>query len=95
MKLGTPTATTGLICRSISLLLQMFPQEILMQRLRRMQRLRMMKLELMRMMAEMMMMAELIMLRTLMTSMIGRIDSSGHVASLFSLFGVLMPKGEK
>jgi hypothetical protein len=38
------------------------------------------------MMAEMMMMAELTMLR---------IDSSGRVASLFSLFGVLMPKGEK
>jgi hypothetical protein len=41
------------------------------------------------------MMAELMMLRTLTTSVIGRIDSSGHVASLFSLFGVLMPKGEK
>jgi hypothetical protein len=95
MKLGTPTDTTGLICRSISLLLQMLPREILMQRLRRTWRLRMKMLELMKMMAEMMMMAELTMLRTPTTSVIGRIDSSGRVASLFSLFGVLMPKGEK
>jgi hypothetical protein len=29
------------------------------------------------------------------TSMTRRIDSSGRVASLFFLFGVLMPKGEK
>jgi hypothetical protein len=35
------------------------------------------------------------MLMALTTLVIGRIDSSGHVASLFSLFGVLMPKGEK
>jgi hypothetical protein len=94
MKLGTPIATTGLICRSISLLLQMLPQEILVQRLRRTWRLRMKMLELMKMMAEMMM-AELTMLRTPTTLVIGRIDSSGHVASLFPLFGVLMPKGEK
>jgi hypothetical protein len=95
MKLGTPTTTIGLRCRSISLLLQMLPQEVLMQRLRRTWRLRMKMLELMRMMAEMMMMVELTMLRTPTTSVIGRIDSSGRVASLFSLFGVLMPKGEK
>jgi hypothetical protein len=41
------------------------------------------------------MMTELIMLRTPTTLVIGRIDSSGRVASLFSLFGVLMSKGEK
>jgi hypothetical protein len=93
MKLGTPITTTGLRCRSISLLLQMLPQVVLMQRLRRTWRLRMKMLELMRMMAEMMMMAELTLLRTPTTSVIGRIDSS--IASLFSLFGVLMPKGEK
>jgi hypothetical protein len=87
MKLGTLIASTGLICRSISLLLQMLPQEILMQRLRRTWRLTMLEV--------MMMMVEMTMLRALTTSMIGRIDSSGHVASLFSLFGVLMPKGEK
>jgi hypothetical protein len=87
MKLGTPIATTGLICRSISLLLQMLPQEILMQRLRRTWRMKMLEV--------MMMMAEMTMLRAPTTSMIGRIDSSGRVASLFSLFGVLMPKGEK
>jgi hypothetical protein len=33
------------------------------------------------------------MLTAPITSMTGRIDSSGHVASLFSLFGILMPKG--
>jgi hypothetical protein len=93
MKLGTPIATTGLICRSISLVLQMLPQEILIQRLRR--TLRMKMLEVMKMLKEMMVMAEMIMLRTPTTSVIGRIDSSGRVASLFSLFGVLMPKGEK
>jgi hypothetical protein len=87
MKLGTPIATTGLICRSISLLLQMLPQEILMQRLRRTWRMKMLEV--------MMMMAEMTMLRAPTTSMIGRIDSSGRVASLFSLFGVLMPKWEK
>jgi hypothetical protein len=42
-----------------------------------------------------MMLMEMTMLTTPTTLMIGRIDSSGHVASLFSLFGVLMPKGEK
>jgi hypothetical protein len=73
----------------------MLPQEVLMQRLRRTLRLRMKMLEPMRMMAEMMLMTELSMLRTLMTLVIGRIDSSGRVASLFSLFGVLIPKGEK
>jgi hypothetical protein len=73
----------------------MLPQEVLVQRLRRTLRLRMKMLELMRMMAEMMMRAELIMRRTPKTSVIGRIDSSERVASLFSLFGVLMPKGEK
>jgi hypothetical protein len=93
MKRGTPIATTGLICRSISLVLQMLPQEILIQRLRR--TLRMKMLEVMKMLKEMMVMAEMIMLRTPTTSVIGRIDSSGRVASLFSLFGVLMPKGEK
>jgi hypothetical protein len=93
MKLGTLIATTRLICRSISLLLQMLPQEILMQRLRRTWRMKM--LEVMTMLEVMMMMAEMTMLRAPTTSMIGRIDSSGRVASLFSLFGVLMPKGEK
>jgi hypothetical protein len=94
MKLGTPIATTGLICRSISLLLQMLPQEILMQRLRRTWRMKMLEV-MMKMMEVMMMMAEKTMLRAPTTSMIGRIDSSGRVASLFSLFDVLMPKGEK
>jgi hypothetical protein len=93
MKLGTPIVTTRLICRSISLVLQMLPQEILMQRLRRTWRMKM--LEVMKMPEVMMMMVEMTMLRAPMTSMIGRIDSSGRVASLFSLFGVLMPKGEK
>jgi hypothetical protein len=93
MKLGTPIATTGLICRSISLLLQMLPQEILMQRPRRTWRMKM--LEVMTMLEVMMMMAEMTMLRAPTTSMIGRIDSSGRVASPFSLFGVLMPKREK
>jgi hypothetical protein len=92
MKLGTPIATTGLICRSISLLLQMLPQEILMQRLRRTWRMRTWR---MKMLEVMMMLAEMTMLRAPTTLMIGRIDSSGRVASLFSLFGVLMPKGEK
>jgi hypothetical protein len=87
MKLGTPIATTGLICRSISLLLQMLPQEILMHRLRRTWRMKMLEV--------MMMLAEMTMLKAPTTSMIGRIDCSGHVASLFSFFGVLMPKGEK
>jgi hypothetical protein len=89
MKPGTPTAITGLRCRSISLLLQMLPQEVLMQRLRRTWMMRMKMLEMM------MMRAELTMRRTPKTSMIGRIDSSGRVASLFSLFGVLMQKEEK
>jgi hypothetical protein len=40
-------------------------------------------------------MAEIMMVWTPATSMTWRIDSSGRVASLFSLFGVLMPKGEK
>jgi hypothetical protein len=35
----------------------------------------------------------MMMLMTPMTLVIGRIDSSGRVASFFSLFGVLMPKG--
>jgi hypothetical protein len=87
MKLGTPIATTGLICRSISLLLQMLLQEMLMQRLRRSW--------MMTMLAVMMMLAEMTMLKAPTTSMTGKIDSSGHVASLFSLFGVSMPKGEK
>jgi hypothetical protein len=87
MMLGTPITTTGLICRSISLLLQMLPQEILMQRLRRTWRMKMLEV--------MMMLAEMTMLEASTTSMIGRIDSSRHVASLFSLFGVSMPKGEK
>jgi hypothetical protein len=52
-------------------------------------------LQVMEMMAEMMMMSEMTMLSTPTTSVIGRIDSSGRVASFFSLFGVLMPKGEK
>jgi hypothetical protein len=92
MKLGTPISTTGLICRSISLVLQMLPQGILMQRLRRTWRMKM--LEVIKMLV-MMMTVEMTMLRAPTTSMIGRIDSSGRVASLFSLFGVLMPKGEK
>jgi hypothetical protein len=87
MRHGTPIATTGLICRSISLLLQMLLQEILMQRLRRTWRMKMLEV--------MTMLAEMTMLTTLTTLMIGRIDSSGRVASLFTLFGVLMPKGEK
>jgi hypothetical protein len=65
----------------------MLPQEILMQRLRRTWRMKMLEV--------MMMMAEMTMLRAPTTSMIGRIDSLGRVASLFSLFGVLMPKGKK
>jgi hypothetical protein len=52
-------------------------------------------LEVMKMLKKMMVMAEMVMLRTPTTSVIGRIDSSGRVALLFSLFGVLMPKGEK
>jgi hypothetical protein len=87
MKLGTPIATTGLICKSISLPLQMLPQEILMQRLRRTWRMKMLEV--------MVMLAEMTMLRAPTISVIGRIDSSGRLASLFSLFGVLMPKGEK
>jgi hypothetical protein len=39
------------------------------------------------------MMAELTLLRTPTTSVIGRIDSSGRVASLFSLFWCLDAKG--
>jgi hypothetical protein len=74
MQLGTPIATTGLICRSISLLLQILLQEML---------------------AVMMMLVEMTMLKAPTTSMTGKIDFSGRVASLFSLFGVLMPKGEK
>jgi hypothetical protein len=71
----------------------MLPQEILIHRLRRTWRMKM--LEVMKMLEEMMMMAEMTMLRTPTTLVIGRIDSSGRVASLFSLFGVLIPKGEK
>jgi hypothetical protein len=71
----------------------MLPQEILIQRLRR--TLRMKMLEVMKMLKEMMVMAKMMMLRTPTTSVIGRIDFSGRVASLFSFFGVLMPKGEK
>jgi hypothetical protein len=87
MQLGTPIATTRLICRSISLLLQMLLQEMLMQRLRRMW--------MMTMLVVMIMLVEMTMLKAPTTSMTGKIDSSGHVALLFSLFGVLMPKGEK
>jgi hypothetical protein len=87
MRHGTPIATTGLICRSISLLLQILLQEILMQRLRRTWRMKMLEV--------MTMLAEMTMLKAPTTSMTGRIDSSGRVASLFSLFGVLIPKGEK
>jgi hypothetical protein len=93
MKLGTLIASTRLICRSISLVLQMLPQEILIQRLIR--TLRMKMLEVMKMLKKMMVIAEMVKLRTPTTSVIGRIDSSGRVASLFSLFGVLMPKGDK
>jgi hypothetical protein len=71
----------------------MLPREILMQRLRRTWRMKM--LEMMKMLKVMMTMAEMTMLRAPTTLMIGRIDSSRHVASLFSLFGVLMPKGKK
>jgi hypothetical protein len=65
-----------------------------MHRLRRTWRMKMLEV-MMKMLEVMMMMAEMTMLRAPMASMIGRIDSSGRVASLFSLFGVLMPKGEK
>jgi hypothetical protein len=54
-----------------------------------MQRLR--RTWMMTMLAVMMMLAA----KAPTTSMTGRIDSAGRVASLFSLFGVLMPKGEK
>jgi hypothetical protein len=63
------------------------PEGELMQRLRR--------TWMTTMMAVMTMLAEMTMLTTPTTLMTGRIDSSGRVASLFSLFGVLMPKGEK
>jgi hypothetical protein len=65
----------------------MLLQEILMHRLRRTWRMNMLEV--------MTMLAEMTMLTTPATLMIGRIDSSGRVASLFSLFGVLMPKGDK
>jgi hypothetical protein len=42
-----------------------------------------------------MMLPVMTMLTAPTTLVIGRIDSSGRVASFFSLFGVLMPKGEK
>jgi hypothetical protein len=81
MQLGTLIATTGVIWRSTSLLPQLLQKEMLMQRLRRTWMT--------------MMLAEMTMLTTPTTLMTGRIDSSGRVASLFSLFGVLMLKGEK
>jgi hypothetical protein len=90
MQLGTLTATTGVTWRSIPLLLQMLLQEVLMQSLSRLRRT-----WITMMLAVMTMLAEMTMLTTSTTSMTRRIDSSGRVASLFSLFGVLMPKGEK
>jgi hypothetical protein len=59
-------------------------QEMLMQSLRRLRRMWMT-----------MMLPVMTMLMAPTTLMTGRIDSSGRAALLFSLFGVLMPKGEK